>query len=114
MAAHESDIQQLRTQLQASRWQLHDSLQQLEERFNVPQRIKNQVAEHPLKWAALAVGAGAVAASVVPLVLRRGRNQWLRSLLAPALRIAFVSALPKLMPKWSQAKAADLLDPKAT
>jgi hypothetical protein len=110
MAAHESDIQELRTQLQASRWQLHDTLQSLEERFNVPRRIKSQVAEHPLKWAALALGAGVIAASVVPLLLRAGNKRWFGSLLAPALRIGLMTALPKLL----QAKVTDFFGQKAT
>jgi hypothetical protein len=108
MAANESDIQELRTQLQASRWQLHDTLQQLENRFNVPRRIMSQVAEHPFKWTALAVGAGVIAAGVVPLLFRAGGKRWFGSLLAPALRIGLMTALPKLM----QAKAADFLGPK--
>jgi hypothetical protein len=97
MVAHEPSIQELRTQLQASRWQLHDTIQHLEDRLNVPRRIKSQMAEHPFKWVILAVGAGVIAASVAPRILRAGGKGWIRSLVTPVLRIAIVTALPKLM-----------------
>jgi hypothetical protein len=97
MVAHESNIQELRTQLQASRWLLHDTIQQLEDKLNVPRRIKSQLAEHPFKWVVVAVGAGVIAASLAPLILRAGGKVWARNLVTPVLRIAIVAALPKLM-----------------
>lgn len=110
MVAHGSNIQELRTQLQASRWQLHDTIQQLEDKLNVPRRIKNQVAEHPLTWVLLAVGAGMIAAGVVPLILRAGSRGWVRNLVTPALRIAIVATLPKLM----QPRMSKVSDPQTS
>ena len=97
MASRESDIQELRTQLQASRWQMHDNLQRLEDQLNVPRRIKSEVTEHPVKWAAIALGAGIVVAKVVPILMRASGKKWVTQMLAPALRLAFVSAIPALM-----------------
>jgi hypothetical protein len=97
MVAHEPNIQELRTQLQASRWQLHATIQQLENRLNVPRRIRSQMAEHPFKWVILAVGAGFIAAGVAPRILRVGSKGWMRNLVTPVLRIAIVTVLPKLM-----------------
>ncbi|OAI56980.1 hypothetical protein AYO49_03135 [Verrucomicrobiaceae bacterium SCGC AG-212-N21] len=76
---------------------MHDTIQHLEDKLNVPRRVKRQLSEHPLKWVIPAVGAGVIAASVVPLMLRAGSKGWVRDLLTPVLRIAIVTGLPRLM-----------------
>ena len=73
MAARESDIQALRTQLQASRWQLHDTIHRLEDQLNVPRRVKTVIAAHPAKWLAVAAAAGLVAARATPWLMHARR-----------------------------------------
>jgi hypothetical protein len=108
MAGRESHIQELRTQLQTSRWQLHDTIHHLEDRLNVPQRIKTTVAAHPIKWAAAALGVGVIAAVAVPWLVRGRGRAWMRRLISPALRIAILATLPAL----TRAKAKELSGPK--
>lgn len=98
MAARESEIQDLRTQLQASRWQLQDGIQHLGSQFNVPRRIRTKLAEHPLTWVAVSVAAGLVAAKVLPSLLRGTGKSWLRGLVPMALRAGAMLALPLLAP----------------
>lgn len=106
MALHQSDIQELRNRLQLSRWQIHDTFHQVEEQLNVPRRIKSEVAQHPVKWLALALGAGVVATKTLPLLMRAAQNRWLRQFITAGVRMAAVSALPLL----AHARASRLLD----
>jgi hypothetical protein len=94
MAARESDIQALRNQLQASRWQLHDTIHRLEDQFNVPRRVKSVVAAHPMKWLALAAAMGLVAARATPWFRHARSTKWMRRLLSPAVQAAMIKALP--------------------
>jgi hypothetical protein len=96
MAARESDIQALRTQLQASRWQLHDTIHRLEDQFNVPRRVKAVVAAHPVKWLALAVAGGLVAARAAPWFMNARSRKWMRRLVSPAVQAVILKALPAL------------------
>jgi hypothetical protein len=96
MVGRETDIQQLRTALQASRWQMHDNIQKLEEHFNVPRRLRTQLEAHPVKWAALALGCGIALATALPAVARITRRSGLLRLLSPAIRMALMAALPLL------------------
>jgi hypothetical protein len=96
MARRELDIQQLRTELQVSRWEMHDNIQKLEDHLNVPRRLMGEFQAHPIKWAALAVGLGIVAATTLPLAARLARTSGLLRLLSPALRMGLVAALPLL------------------
>lgn len=104
MATHEPDIQELRNLLQLSRWQIHDTIHQVEEQLNVSRRIRTEVAEHPLKWVAVALGVGVVATKAVPLLLKVGSKRWLRQLVTSGVRLAAVAALPML----AQAKGGNL------
>jgi hypothetical protein len=56
MASRQPDIQELRTRLEASRWQLYDGIQKLEARFNVPRRIRYELSAHPTKWITVSAG----------------------------------------------------------
>ncbi len=96
MAGRESDIQQLRTELQVSRWQMHDSIQKLEDHLNVPRRLRSELEAHPIKWAALALALGIAAATGLALAARVARRSGLLRLLSPALRVGLVAALPLL------------------
>jgi hypothetical protein len=80
MVADPSNIQELRTRLEVSRWQLYEGIQRLEDRLNVPLRIQTQLAEHPVKWAAVSLGAGIVTAKATPFLLRAmGTGKLLRA-----------------------------------
>ncbi len=98
MDASESEIQELRAQLQSSRCQLHEDIQHLESQFNVPRRIRTQLADHPLTWLSVSVAAGFVAGKVGPTLLRSAGKPLVRGLLPMALRAATMFALPLLSP----------------
>ena len=94
MVGHETDIQELRTRLQASRWRMHDTIQRLEDQIYVSQRIKNGVASHPLRWVALAMGVGLVTGAMGPWIMRLTDYKMIRKLPGLAFRIALIAALP--------------------
>lgn len=90
MVADRSSIQELRTRLEVSRWQVYDGLQRLEDRLNVPRRLQTECKEHLVKWAAVSLGAGFVAAKAAPVLLRLAGTPW------KLLRAAVVLGLPVL------------------
>ena len=97
MAPRQPGIQELRTRLEASRWQLYDSVQRIGEGINIPRRLRSDLADHPIKWAAVSVGAGVVAAQILPWLLRRKGRSWAASILLPAIRTAGVAVIPMIV-----------------
>lgn len=104
MAAHTStdDIQELRTQLEASRWKMYDGIHHLEDQFNLSRRIRSEFGEHPVKWIVISAGVGLVAARLLPLLLGGGKKGWAGSVLSPLVRAAAVAAMPLLAQKASE------------
>ena len=96
MVEHKRDIQELRTELQASRWRMHDTMQRLEDQINLPRRLRTEVAAHPWGWVALTLGVGFIAATTVPWVLRITNYSMVRRLPGLAVKIAVMGALAAL------------------
>jgi hypothetical protein len=101
MAAPEQNIQQLRTQLESSRWQMHNGIQRIEDQLNVSKRVRTEFKEHPMKWVAISAGIGLVAAKVIPLLLGGGKRGVMGRMLTPLLRAGAAAAVPLLAHKAS-------------
>lgn len=87
MAQPEQNITLLKAKLAASRARLDEAAHHVTAPLDVPARVRREVSAHPLKWAAVALLGGAVAAKVVvPVALKvlgRSTSQKLtRTLLA--------------------------------
>lgn len=89
-----TSISQLTVRLAASRAALHESIVQMEDQMNVSRRVRNDIAAHPLKWFALAAGAGYAGLRLIPVVLRLTRKSWSSALVAPMIQAAAAAALP--------------------
>lgn len=101
MAAPAQNTQQLRTQLESSRWQMHNGIQRLEDQLNVSRRVRTEFKEHPLKWVAISAGIGLVAAKVLPLLLGGRKRGVMGRMLTPLLRAGAAAAVPLLAHKAS-------------
>jgi len=104
-------IARLRSQLAASRAQLSEAGSGLGESFDVPRRVRREVASHPLKWALVAVAGGVVAARVLPLALGLVRTAASRRLVGTLISTvgplawragvnALVARRPDLVESW--------------
>lgn len=87
-------IAELKMQLAQSRQRIDASLGAVEDRINLLQRFKSDLADHPLKWLGVAAGAGFVAQRLLPFAWRLARPSMVTSLLGPALRTAMIAAVP--------------------
>jgi len=87
-------VAELTANLNASRAALRHSVTEIEDRLNVPRRIREEVASHPLKWIALGAGVGFAALKAIPLVLRLTRKTWAGALISPLVQTAAAMALP--------------------
>lgn len=97
-----SEIQELRTRLEASRWNIHHGLHQLEDKLNVSRRLRSEFKEHPVKWVAVSAGVGLVAAKLLPLLLGGRKRSWFGKMVSPLVRAAAVAAMPLLATKASE------------
>ena len=70
MAPSQESINQLRYQLATSRAGLTRATSVLGASLDVPGRVRQEVAAHPLKWAMVAIVGGVVASRVLPVALR--------------------------------------------
>ncbi len=96
-----NNTQQLRTQLESSRWQMHNGIQRLEEQLNVSRRVRIEFREHPLKWVAISAGVGILAAKVLPLLLGGRKRGVMGNVLSPLVRAGVAAAMPLLAQKAS-------------
>ena len=101
MAAPANNTQQLRTQLESSRWQMHNGIQKLEDQLNVSRRVRTEFKEHPLKWVAISAGVGLLAAKIIPLLLGGGKRGVMSRMLTPLLRAGAAAVMPLLAHKAS-------------
>jgi hypothetical protein len=101
MASPAQNTQHLRTQLESSRWQLHNGIQRIEDHLNVSKRVRTEFKEHPMKWVAISAGIGLVAAKVIPLLLGGGKKGVMGRMLTPLLRAGAAAAVPLLAHKAS-------------
>ena len=70
MAPSQESINQLRYQLATSRAGLTRATSALGASLDVPGRVRQEVATHPLKWAMVAIVGGVVASRALPVALR--------------------------------------------
>jgi len=96
MSSPSPTLNALRAEAAATRANLITNVQHVEDQLNVPKRIRNEVSEHPLKWAALGVGAGYVALKLLPTIFRLVRKPVGAALVQPLLASAATTALPLL------------------
>lgn len=101
MAPSQESINQLRYQLATSRAGLTRATSVLGASLDVPGRVRQEVAAHPLKWAMVAIVGGVVASRVLPVALRLVQTAASRRLvatLAPLAVRAGVNALAARRP----------------
>lgn len=90
-------IAELTSRLHACRTALQHSVGEVEDRINVPRRIRDEIASNPLKWAAIGAGAGLAVLKLLPLALRLTRKTWAGALVSPLVQTAATMALPLVM-----------------
>jgi hypothetical protein len=83
-------ITELKTRLAENRRRISESLDAIETRVNLPQRIKADFQASPAKWIALAAGAGFAAKKLLPVLFRLAHPTLTRS----ALHTATLAAMP--------------------
>jgi hypothetical protein len=95
-----SELQKLRQQLEASRWDLRCAVDNLEHSLNFPSRAKEAIVSHPLRSALIAMAGGAMATRILPLVFRLGRPTrgaaFMRTVLQAVVPLAAPYVLQKL------------------
>ena len=91
-----NNTQRLRTQLESSRWQMHNGIQRIEDQLNVSRRVRTEFKEHPLKWVAISASVGLIAAKVLPLLLGGRKRSVMGRMLTPVVRAGVAAALPLL------------------
>jgi hypothetical protein len=96
MVEHQRNIQELRTELQASRWRMHDTLRRLEDQINLPRHLKAEVTAHPWRWVALTLGLGFITGATAPWVLRITNSSVVRRLPGLAVKMAIAGVLATL------------------
>lgn len=94
MPAQSLILGSLRAEAAATRANLVTHVQHVEDQLNVPQRIRNEVSGHPLKWAAITLGTGYVALKLLPTVFRLVRKPLGAAVMQPLLATAATSAWP--------------------
>lgn len=59
-------ISQLRTRLEACRWQIKCGSDALSESLDIPQRVKRELSAHPWRWVAAGLACGTSLAWLLP------------------------------------------------
>lgn len=83
-------IRELKARLAENRNRISQHFDAVENSVNIPKRMKTDFQAHPVKWIALAAGAGFAAKKLIPLVFRLTRP----SLANQAFRTAALTAMP--------------------
>lgn len=101
MVANQSNIQELRTRLEISRWQLHDGIQQLENRLNgtSPRTASHRRDPRSMRWMALSIGAGLVMVKAMPWLLHGTSRRWFRRMFPGVARAALLIGLSMMNQK---------------
>ncbi len=96
MVANQSNIQELRTRLERSRWQLHEGIQQLESRLNgTPHSVVSNSLHRSssLRWMALSMAAGLLMVKAMPWLVHGTKRPWFRRLFPAVTKAALLMGL---------------------
>jgi hypothetical protein len=100
MVASQSDIQELRTRLERSRWQLHDGIHQLESQLNGTPRLANSShRSSSMRWMAVTMAAGLALVKMMPWLVHGTRQPWFRRLFPAVSRAALLIGLSTMAQK---------------
>lgn len=99
MAANQSSIQELRTRLERSRWQLHEGIQQLESRLDGASHHSSLRRKQSMKRMALSIGAGLMMVRAMPWLLNGTSKRWFRRLFPGVARAALLIGLTMMNEK---------------
>lgn len=97
-----AELQKLRRQLEASRWDLRCAVDDLEHSLNLPSRAREAIATHPLRYAMYALAGGALASRVVPMVFRIARPTMSAKVLRTMLQAVIPLAAPYVLQRLSE------------
>jgi hypothetical protein len=87
-------LSELTNELARSRQDVQRSLAELEAQLNVPRRLRDDIAAHPLKWALVTAALGFGALKLLPLVVRVATPVLASGLAKPLLHSAAAATLP--------------------
>lgn len=107
------ELQKLRRQLEASRWDLRCAVDDLEHSLNLPSRAREAIATHPVRYALYALVGGALASRVLPLIFRLGRPSGGAKVLRTVLQAVVPLAAPYVLQKLAQQVPASQETPMA-
>lgn len=95
MVASQSNIQELRTRLERSRWQLHEGIQQLESRLSggMPQPANTSHRSASVRRMALSMGAGLMLVRLMPWLVHGTKRRWFRRLFPAVTQAALLIGL---------------------
>lgn len=96
------ELQKLRRQLEASRWDLRCAVDDLEHSLNLPSRAREAIATHPVRYALYAVVGGALVSRVLPLLFRLGRPSGGAKMLRTVVQAVVPLAAPYVLQKLAQ------------
>ncbi|WP_265596213.1 hypothetical protein [Verrucomicrobium sp. BvORR106] len=96
------ELQKLRRQLEASRWDLRCAVDDLEHSLNLPSRAREAIASHPMRYALYALAGGALASRVIPMVFRMARPTMSAKMLRTMLQAVVPLAAPYVLQRLSQ------------
>ncbi|MGI8602169.1 MAG: hypothetical protein ACR2OZ_04120 [Verrucomicrobiales bacterium] len=92
--ADDQNIHELRTELEASRWDMYSGVQDVTHQLNVPSRVRRSLRQEPWKWLVGIAVVGVVAGRALPFLLRHSPKGWISRTAVRMLRQSAVTALP--------------------
>ncbi|WP_009963633.1 hypothetical protein [Verrucomicrobium spinosum] len=104
-----AELQKLRRQLEASRWELRCAVDDLEHSLNLPSRAREAIASHPMRYALYALAGGALASRVIPMVFRMARPTMSAKMLRTMLQAVVPLAAPYVLQRLSQVSSTPSL-----
>ena len=94
--AHDERIDEIRTKLEASRWDVFCGLEDLNRQLDFGARIRQSIRTEPWKWIAAVAVTGIVAGRLAPILVRRSAKGWASRLGSQVARHAVAAAVPML------------------
>lgn len=95
--ADQQSIHELRTELEAARWDIYCGLTDLRHQLDIPSRVRHSVRSQPWKWVGGIALAGLAAGKLLPMLLRRPARTWGGRLLGQMARQGAAVAVPLVM-----------------
>jgi hypothetical protein len=94
--AQDDRIDEIRTELEAARWDVFCSLDDVSRQLDLGARIRQSIRTEPWRWVAAIALTGLVAGKLVPLLFRRSARGWASQLGSQVARNAVAAAVPVL------------------